>query len=101
PWAVQFHKTDPSEFISSLTCIKNLKQNARMGTKENYYSKAIQLHLSLRLPIQYTRRITMPNQLKPLPKSFYNQPTLQLAQSLLGKLLLKETDDGVTGGFIV
>jgi len=43
----------------------------------------------------------MPNQLKPLPKSFYNQPTLQLAQSLLGKLLLKETDDGVTGGFIV
>ncbi|MFC4558970.1 DNA-3-methyladenine glycosylase [Virgibacillus kekensis] len=38
---------------------------------------------------------------KPLDKSFYNQGTLQLAQSLLGQLLLKETDDGIASGFIV
>lgn len=38
---------------------------------------------------------------KPLPKSFYNQPTLELAEALLGKLLLKETDDGIASGFIV
>lgn len=38
---------------------------------------------------------------EPLKKSFYNQPTLQLAQSLLGQLLVKETDDGVAAGFIV
>jgi len=38
---------------------------------------------------------------KPLDKSFYSQPTLQLAQSLLGQSLLKETDDGIASGFIV
>ncbi|WP_209300516.1 DNA-3-methyladenine glycosylase [Lentibacillus salicampi] len=38
---------------------------------------------------------------EPLDQSFYNQSTLQLAQSLLGKLLLKETDEGIVAGFIV
>ncbi|TRM12082.1 DNA-3-methyladenine glycosylase [Lentibacillus cibarius] len=38
---------------------------------------------------------------EPLHLSFYHQPTLQLAQSLLGKLLLKETKEGVAGGLIV
>ncbi|WP_164670112.1 DNA-3-methyladenine glycosylase [Virgibacillus doumboii] len=38
---------------------------------------------------------------EPLDKSFYNQPTLQMAQSLLGKWLLKETDEGIASGFIV
>lgn len=43
----------------------------------------------------------MQSRSEPLTKSFYNQPTLQLAQSLLGCLLLKETDDGLASGFIV
>lgn len=38
---------------------------------------------------------------EPLDQSFYKQPTLQLAQSLLGQLLVKETDDGIAAGFIV
>lgn len=36
-----------------------------------------------------------------LPKNFYEQPTLQLAQNLLGCLLVKESEDGITSGFIV
>ncbi|SFD43996.1 DNA-3-methyladenine glycosylase [Lentibacillus persicus] len=43
----------------------------------------------------------MYNSSEPLDQSFYNQPTLELAQSLLGKLLLKETEDGIAGGYIV
>lgn len=38
---------------------------------------------------------------KPLQYSFYQQPTLVLAQSLLGKILVKETPEGVTSGWIV
>ncbi|WP_100405826.1 DNA-3-methyladenine glycosylase [Bacillus solitudinis] len=38
---------------------------------------------------------------KILPKIFYNQPTLVLAKSLLGKLLVKETDEGTVAGWIV
>jgi DNA-3-methyladenine glycosylase len=38
---------------------------------------------------------------KPLELTFFQQPTLQLAQSLLGKLLVKETTDGVASGWIV
>ncbi|MFC7746200.1 DNA-3-methyladenine glycosylase [Lentibacillus kimchii] len=38
---------------------------------------------------------------KSLPLSFYSEPTLQLAQSLLGHMLLKETEEGLTGGYIV
>ncbi|WP_066187266.1 MULTISPECIES: DNA-3-methyladenine glycosylase [Gracilibacillus] len=38
---------------------------------------------------------------KILPVSFYQQPTLQLAQSLLGCILVKQTDQGTSSGFIV
>ncbi len=35
-----------------------------------------------------------------MPPSFYLQPTIELAQSLLGCLMVKETDQGITAGFI-
>ncbi|CAM3644768.1 DNA-3-methyladenine glycosylase [Mesobacillus zeae] len=38
---------------------------------------------------------------KPLPQIFFEQPTLELAKTLLGKLIVKETDDGITAGYIV
>ncbi|MBM7702213.1 DNA-3-methyladenine glycosylase [Bacillus iocasae] len=36
-----------------------------------------------------------------LTHDFYEQPTIELAKSLLGCLLIKETKQGVTSGFIV
>ncbi|SFA81116.1 MULTISPECIES: DNA-3-methyladenine glycosylase [unclassified Bacillus (in: firmicutes)] len=35
------------------------------------------------------------------PESFYIQPTLELAQNLLGSILLRQTDEGIIAGYIV
>ncbi len=37
----------------------------------------------------------------PLPREFYNRDPVTVAQALLGKLLLRETDEGLVGGRIV
>ncbi|MEQ6390907.1 DNA-3-methyladenine glycosylase [Bacillaceae bacterium S4-13-58] len=37
----------------------------------------------------------------PMPSSFFQQETLVLAQDLLGKILVKETKEGTTAGWIV
>lgn len=37
----------------------------------------------------------------PLSQGFYEQPTLQLAKELLGCLLIKETNEGLSAGYIV
>lgn len=39
--------------------------------------------------------------LKIVQADFYTKPTLQLAKALLGKLLVKETDEGIAAGWIV
>lgn len=38
---------------------------------------------------------------EPLPKTFYEQPTVQLAKNLLGKILVHETEEGIRSGMIV
>ncbi|MEH7178518.1 DNA-3-methyladenine glycosylase [Neobacillus vireti] len=42
-----------------------------------------------------------PNEIFPLPKEFFEQPTLELAKALLGCLLVKNTNQGMAAGFIV
>lgn len=37
----------------------------------------------------------------PLPKDFYHKPTIELAKSLLGCLLINQKDGDITGGYIV
>lgn len=39
--------------------------------------------------------------MKPLSPEFYTLPTLELAQALLGKLLVHETEQGIVSGYIV
>ncbi|GEN86242.1 MULTISPECIES: DNA-3-methyladenine glycosylase [Oceanobacillus] len=39
--------------------------------------------------------------LTPLPETFYQYPTLQLAEELLGCVLVKQTEEGTSSGFIV
>ena len=39
--------------------------------------------------------------MEPLSPDFFQQPTLELAQSLLGCLLVKETAEGIASGYIV
>ncbi|MEO2074876.1 MAG: DNA-3-methyladenine glycosylase [Bacillus sp. (in: firmicutes)] len=41
------------------------------------------------------------NNFVPLPDSFFEQPTLELAKALLGCILIKETNEGITAGYIV
>ena len=38
---------------------------------------------------------------KPVDREFFLQPTLQLARDLIGRLLVKETPEGVAAGWIV
>jgi DNA-3-methyladenine glycosylase len=43
----------------------------------------------------------LPKEIVLLPKEFYEQPTLELAKAMLGCLLVKETQQGMTAGYIV
>lgn len=41
------------------------------------------------------------SEFKPLPESFYKQQTIELAKNLLGHILVKVTEEGVSSGVIV
>lgn len=43
----------------------------------------------------------MDESITPLEQSFFEQPTLELARSLLGCILVKESEDGTCAGWIV
>ncbi|MCF3942346.1 DNA-3-methyladenine glycosylase [Oceanobacillus alkalisoli] len=45
--------------------------------------------------------ITNENSFQLLPESFYKQPTLTLAKQLIGKILVHETEEGLSSGVIV
>jgi DNA-3-methyladenine glycosylase len=39
--------------------------------------------------------------MQPIPPAFFQRPTIELAKTLLGCLLVKETEEGITSGYIV
>ena len=39
--------------------------------------------------------------MQPMPADFFQKPTIELAKALLGCLLVKETEEGITSGYIV
>lgn len=45
--------------------------------------------------------MSITNLFVPLTGEFYNKPTLELAKALIGSLLVKESEEGVTSGYIV
>lgn len=46
-------------------------------------------------------RVILMKVISPLEQSFYELPTLELAKVLLGKLLVKESEEGIAAGYIV